>query len=75
MEPLLIGLLCAGSGAFSIVCAGVDADWFMENRKARFFVSILGRNGARIFYIIFGLVLLGVGIGFATGLIPTQSKN
>lgn len=60
-----IGLL---AGLFSIICAYKEYDWFMNHRKARFMCKVLGRNGARIFYmvlggtiVIFALVALTVG--------------
>ena len=48
----------AGCGVFSI-CGGVfDWDWFMDHRKAQFFVGLLGRTGTRIFYIPVGAALI-----------------
>ena len=75
MEAIFLGLLVAGSGAFSLICAALDAEWFMNARKARGVVSIFGRQGARAFYIILGLILVGVGIGFATGVIPLRANH
>ena len=48
-------------GIFSILGGLLNWNWFMENRRARFFVSILGRNGARIFYIGLGIFLMAAG--------------
>ena len=56
---MLIGFL---GGAFSLAGAIFDWDWFMNNRRARLFVSIFGRTGARIFYGGLGLFLMGMGI-------------
>ena len=49
-------------GVFSIVCAIFDFDWFMQHSKARFFVKIFSRKGARVFYIFLGIVLCILGI-------------
>lgn len=49
-------------GAFSIFCAVKDYDWFMNNRRARPFVQMFGRQGARAFYIFLGAILLFVGL-------------
>ena len=57
----LFGLLVIAIGIFSICGAAFDWDFFLNNYKARFFVTILGRTGARMFYGIFGLVIVIVG--------------
>ncbi len=64
-DSMFKGLFGVLAGLFAMFCAYKDFDWFMENHKARFFVNIFGRDGARVFYGILGLllVLLGVMIG------------
>jgi len=62
MGIMLVGFL---GGGFSLAGAIFDWDWFINSRRARLFVSIFGRTGARIFYGILGLFLIGLGI-FAT---------
>lgn len=57
---LLTFLLLFGAGAFTIVGAVMDWNWFMNSRRARFFVAIFGRTGARIFYILLGLFIIGM---------------
>ena len=42
----------------------MDFNWFMNNRKARLFVKLFGRNGARIFYTILGVLFVVAGIYF-----------
>ena len=56
---LLIGVL---AGGFSIFCAVKDYDFFMNSSKAWLFVKLFGRNGARIFYIILGAVIICCGL-------------
>ena len=56
------GIILVLIGLFSIVCSVFDFEWFMNHRKARFFVKIFTRNGARIFYAILGLVISTIGI-------------
>lgn len=51
-------LVCICAGVFSIFCALKDYDFFMESRKAVLFVKILGRNGARVFYVLLGIFLI-----------------
>lgn len=56
-------LFIAFLGGLFAICAGVfDWDFFFDNNKARPFVKFFGRNGARIFYIVLGIVLVIAGI-------------
>jgi hypothetical protein len=55
------GWIFIALGLFSAVCAAFDFEWFMNHRKARFFVKILGRMGARIFYVLLGAAILVLG--------------
>ena len=59
MNPL--GLVLVAAGLFSICGAVFDWDWFINSYKARLFVALLGRNGARIFYGILGLIIVVLG--------------
>ena len=47
-------------GLFSIAAGILNWDWFMENSRARFFVRIFGRSGARIFYVALGVFIIVV---------------
>lgn len=58
---------CLASGAFSILGAIFDWDWFMDGPKARFVVRFLGRPGARIFYALLGAGLMVIGGFMAIG--------
>ena len=59
-ENMLPFLLMIGAGVFTIMGAIMDWNWFMNSRRARFFVGIFGRTGARIFYILLGLFIIGL---------------
>ena len=67
MNPF--GLILVAFGIFSICGAAFDWDWFINSRKARFFVAILGRTGARIFYGILGLVIIVIGVLVTLGIL------
>jgi len=69
VDPVIGGVFAIGAGAFSVICAAADFDWFMNNRKAAFFVAMFGRNGARVFYVVLGLGLIGLGVGLSAGLL------
>jgi hypothetical protein len=57
-HPVLIGCLIAVFGAFTMVCAIANWDWFMNSRRALLLVRLFGRNGARIFYAVLGLAFV-----------------
>jgi hypothetical protein len=50
------------SGIFVIVAVIADWNWFFEHPRAKFFVDTVGRNGARLFYGVFGCALLVLGL-------------
>jgi hypothetical protein len=51
---ILIGLFTAAGGVFGW-------DWFLRHWKSRLFVEKFGKVGARVFYVVFGLAIVGVG--------------
>lgn len=53
MEPT--ALFAAFCGVFVIAAAVLDWDWFFTNWRARFFVNLFGRDGARLFYALLGV--------------------
>jgi small neutral amino acid transporter SnatA (MarC family) len=63
------GIILILGGLFAIVCAVCDWEWFMNSRKARVFVNWLGRNGARAFYCILGLVIAFLGVLITFGIV------
>ncbi len=62
MKQLVYSLVAYAGGALCILAAAQDWNWFFENYRARFFVDLLGRSGARVFYGVLGALLLGVGL-------------
>ncbi len=63
----MISLFLVLSGFFSIFCAAKDYDWFINSSKARIFVNMFGRKGARIFYIILGCFVIAGGVSIYFG--------
>ena len=67
MTPLLLVKVIAVAlfivpGILSFVSAALGAKWFLESRSAAAFRRHLGPRGARLFYGILGLLLIGAGI-------------
>ena len=67
---MYVGLLLFAAGIFSICGAAFDWDWFMDDHRARPFVWILGRDGARAFYGLIGSALAVFGALVAIGVVP-----
>jgi len=59
---LIYGIVIILAGIFSIVCAVFDFNWFINNHRAQVFLKLFKRNGARVFYIVLGIVLCILGI-------------
>lgn len=72
MNPM--GPLFMAAGAFTVICAIGNWDWFMTARKARFMVKLLTRNGARIFYALLGAAIFTLGALGTFGLIDLADK-
>ena len=70
MNP--IGLVFVAIGLFSLAGSLLDWQWFMNHYKARFFVSRVGRTGARIIYGLLGLALIVLGVLVTIGVIDTS---
>lgn len=68
-----IGLLVVGSGVFSVMGAILDWDFYMEHRKARWIVALVGRFGARIFYFLFGVALIVLGVLITMGILTNRA--
>ena len=61
---MLYGFFVILAGVFSTFCAYRNYDWFMKSSKAWLFVKLFGRDGARIFYMILGVLLIFGGFYF-----------
>lgn len=56
---MILGIL---AGVFSIAGAIFDWDWFMNHHRARFFVNLFGRGGARMFYVVLGCLIIALSV-------------
>ena len=57
-------------GIFTIFCAIMDFEWFMNHPKAVLLIKILSRTGARILYIIVGIVFILIGLNIVSSQAP-----
>ena len=57
-----ISLLPMASGIFAILGAFFQWSFFMNHRKAQFFIKLLGVQGTRVFYGVLGVALLIFGV-------------
>jgi len=56
-------LIFSAIGLITTVCAYKDYDWFMENHRAVLLSKIIGgRENARWFYIVLGLLFIIIGL-------------
>jgi hypothetical protein len=68
MHPVGVGMV-ALAGAFSVLGAWRNWDWFFAYPPAPIFVALLGRKGARVFYILLGIALMVGGVLGGLGVI------
>ncbi|MFK7926698.1 MAG: immunity 17 family protein [Myxococcota bacterium] len=57
----LPGLLIVGIGIFSLLGGIMQWSFFMNHRKAQFFIRLFGHQGTRIFYGVLGVSLMVFG--------------
>jgi hypothetical protein len=57
------------AGLFSMAGGIFGWEWFLNSRKARLWVKLFGQGGARVFYVLLGLGIAGLGVGLATGML------
>ncbi len=58
---LLCGFFALALAPLFIIVACTDWRWFWEDERVRPWVDRLGKRGARILYICFGLILIWCG--------------
>jgi len=63
------GLFGVAVGLFIMGAAVMDWEFFMSHRKARPLVWLLGRFGARVFYVVLGAIFLVAGLLYSLGVV------
>jgi len=66
---VLPGLIVTAVGLFSLAGGALNWTFFMENRKAKRMIALIGYAGARIFYCVLGAVIAIVGALMVVGVI------
>jgi hypothetical protein len=65
MPPFLTAFLLIGTGLFMAIIAIMNRDEEMKHPKAQVFVDMFGRTGARVFYLVFGVLVFTYGSWYA----------
>lgn len=63
------------AGLVSILASLLNWNWFFNARNAQLIVRNVGRNRARLFYGILGLILMGMAVFFYFETIKTLPGN
>lgn len=75
VDEIIIGVMVMLIGLFPIAGAYFNWNWFMESSRARLFVTMLGRGGARVVYSLIGIILLLMGLFMIIGIIDPFATN
>ena len=67
MYNTIVCILFILVGLLSVAASYFNWDWYFNNYRARFLVKTIGRKGARIFYMVLGLFLVGLGVALLMG--------
>ena len=63
----ILAVLMVALGVFAMAAAIQDWDFFLNARRAGFFVQLFGRRGARVVYLLLGAVLMLAGLAMTFG--------
>ncbi len=61
-KELIIQVLLVSFGLFSILGAYFEWTFFYNNNKVQRIIRLIGRSGAKIFYILIGAILFTIAI-------------
>ena len=64
---LWINIILILIGLFVLAGSIFNWEWFMTSPRAGFMMRLMGRTGARIFYAVIGLLMVGLGVAGAFG--------
>lgn len=49
-------------GAYPLICAVLNVNWFFNSGAAQIFVKPFGRSAARVIYAILGIFLMALAV-------------
>ncbi len=61
-KEILTQLFFMAAGLFSVLGAFFEWSFFFNSRKAQRVVRLFGKSGARIFYIVIGILLFSISL-------------
>ncbi len=61
-KEIFTQILFMAAGLFSILGAYLEWDLFYKNRKAQRIIRLFGQSGAKIFYIVIGLMIFTIAL-------------
>jgi hypothetical protein len=67
MNPF--GLLVVAAGALLVRGGIYRWRWFMNNWEAKFIAGRFGDTGVRVFYVVFGLAFMALGVLITAGVV------
>jgi len=68
-KEILIQILFMAIGIYSVLGAYFEWNFFYNSRKAQRVVNLFGRSGAKIFYIVVGVILFSIALLDMTNII------
>jgi len=71
-QSTIFAILFMAIGMFSTFSSLLNWDFFFNSSKAKFILSIFGRQGARIFYGLIGITIFSIGFLGLTGYISLE---
>jgi hypothetical protein len=74
-QDLFVGAVAVAIGVFALGSAIFNWDWSYRLWKARWVESRFGRRGARVFYVMLGVLMITLGVAIAAGLGPHTIRH
>lgn len=65
-NEIIAAILCILVGTFTLVASVFNWEFFFQSRRAKIFLTIFRRKGARIFYSALGVLLFYVSFKMLT---------
>ncbi len=70
-----VGSVSIGLGTFVIFAAVFNWDWYCQLGKVHWIESKWGRRGARVFFAMFGVGLVVLGVCIAVGYLSNSTRS